>query len=830
MTKILIANRGEIACRIIETCKRLNFSTVAIYSDADKKAKHVRLANESFYIGKSKAQESYLSNGTIIKAALKSKVDAIHPGFGFLSENEKFAQQVIDAGIIWIGPAPNSIKSMGNKDTARELAIKSNLPICPGLKNEEIDQSGLEDKCGRIGYPILIKASAGGGGIGMKVANSYKELIKLIKQTKNLAEKSFGNSDIFIEKFISNARHIEIQVFGMGEQKAIHLYERDCSLQRRFQKIIEESPAPKIKEGIINEMAKDAVKFTSNQQYEGVGTVEFIYDLDENKYYFLEMNTRIQVEHPVTECITKLDLVELQIRYALNLNFNLFSQYNVKKSGHSMECRLYAEDPSQNFLPSPGKITKLRIPKLNNNIRLDIGVGEGDEIPHYYDPMIAKIISIGSNREEAIQILLVFLLKFKLEGINTNQNFLITLLKNETFKKANHNTKFIENNLELLTKNFNIKLNHSKKVIEESMDNDAANEIYLPNNKLNYTNEDEESFNKIISQSSNQKSSNDYTDLDLKKFDNIITNNNTHKKLDIPLNKNISGKIYEEPKFFPGGDKYMLIEFGNIMNIELNFIAQNLAQAIKTHKIKGIYETAPSFASMLIHYDPDQIRFNDLKKEVQLLFNSLGSTDNIEINSRIFSFPTVYLDKWTKECIEDYSLKIAKKTPDPEFIVELNNLEDTKQFVRVHSGTEYWVSALGFWPGLPFMMPLDPRCVLTAPKYNPPRTWTPKGTVGMGGSSTAIYPDRLPGGYQIFGIIPVPIWDSQKSFSVFENSICLFRPGDRVKFIPSTYEEFDHISNKVKEGTYDYNIIEYQKFSVKNYKNWLNTIDKNKRF
>ena len=224
------------------------------------------------------------------------------------------------------------------------------------------------------------------------------------------------------------------------------------------------------------------------------------------------------------------------------------------------------------------------------------------------------------------------------------------------------------------------------------------------------------------------------------------------------------------------------------------------------------------------------LKFNDLKSELKSLVNSLGPSDDIEINSRIFSFPTVYLDKWTKECVEDYSSKIAKKKPDPELITELNNLESTEQFVRVHSGTEYWVSAIGFWPGLPFMMALDPRCKLTVPKYNPPRTWTPKGTVGMGGASTSIYPDRLPGGYQIFGIIPVPIWDTKKSFPVFENNICLFQPGDRVKFVPTTYEEFDHVSKKVEDGTYDYNIIEYQKFSVKNYKKWLTTIDQTKRF
>ena len=830
MHKILIANRGEIACRIIETCKKLNILTVAVYSDADITSKHVRLADESIYIGKSKAQESYLSSNTIISAALKSKADAIHPGFGFLSENDNFAQQVIDSGIVWIGPKPDLIKSMGNKDKARELAINSNLPVCPGLKNNEINDTKLEDKCQKIGYPILIKASAGGGGIGMQIAKTYEELIELIKKTKSMAKKSFGNSDVFLEKYISNARHIEIQVFGLGENKAIHFYERDCSLQRRFQKIIEECPAPNIKEDIINKMAKDAVEFTSNQKYEGAGTVEFIYDLDQNKYYFLEMNTRIQVEHPVTESVTKIDLVELQIRYALNLNFHIMTQYSIKKVGHSIECRLYAEDPSKNFLPSPGKIIKLRIPKLDDNIRLDLGVGEGDTIPFYYDPMIAKIISIGNDREEAINILINFLLKFKLEGISTNQNFLVTLLQDKTFKTAKHNTKFIEMNLDSLTANLNTALDINKKIIKKKNNKNILNKKYLTQSFEKYTEKDENFFEKIISQSSNKSNLENYTESDLKAFDNITTNNYISTKGSNFLNNNFSGKIYEIPKFLIAGDKYMLIEFGNIMNLELNFMAQNLAQAIQINKIKGVYETAPSFASMLIHYDPDKIRFNDLKKEIQLLYNSFGKSDNIEISSRVFSFPTVYLDKWTEECINDYSLKIAKKTPDPEFIVELNNLEDTDQFVRVHSGTEYWVAALGFWPGLPFMMPLDPRCILTAPKYNPPRTWTPKGTVGMGGSSTAIYPDRLPGGYQIFGIIPVPIWDTQKKFSVFDKSICLFKPGDRVKFIPTTYEEFESVSDKVNEGTYDYNIIEYQKFSVKNYKEWLKKIDKNKRF
>lgn len=288
--------------------------------------------------------------------------------------------------------------------------------------------------------------------------------------------------------------------------------------------------------------------------------------------------------------------------------------------------------------------------------------------------------------------------------------------------------------------------------------------------------------------------------------------------------------IYEEPRFLPGGDRFMLIEFGDEMNLEMNFMGQGLATAIEEQKPKGIIETAPCFASTLIHYEPEQISYADAKKLMTELIGSLGPSEDLELVSRLFYFPTVYLDPWTKECVEDYCNKIVKKTWDPQFIAELNELSNVEQFVRVHSGTEYWVASLGFWPGLPFMMPLDPRCVLTAPKYNPPRTWTPQGTVGMGGASTAIYPVATPGGYQIFARTPVPIWDTNRRFPVFHDSICLFQPGDRVRFVPCSVDEFEIIERQVAEGTYEYNVVEYQKFSVANYKAWVETLDAKARF
>ncbi|MDC0862047.1 carboxyltransferase domain-containing protein [Alphaproteobacteria bacterium] len=299
---------------------------------------------------------------------------------------------------------------------------------------------------------------------------------------------------------------------------------------------------------------------------------------------------------------------------------------------------------------------------------------------------------------------------------------------------------------------------------------------------------------------------------------------------DPDLKSEIFKGMYDEPKYLPGGDKYLLVEFGNIMNLELNFKAQGLAKAIEQANINGIYETLPCFASMIVHYNPDEIKYGDLKNELKSLVNNLEISDNTIVESRLFRFPTVYLDKWTKEAVEDYVTKITYKKPDPEFIVELNNLDNVEHFVRVHSSTEYWVASLGFWPGLPFTMPLDPRCKLTAPKYNPPRTWTPKGAIGMGGSSTAIYPDKLPGGYQIFARTPVPIWDPEKRFSIFKDSVCLFKPGDRIKFDPCSYEEFESIERKIIDESYEYNVMENHKFSIKDYKNWVTKLDWKKKF
>ncbi len=289
--------------------------------------------------------------------------------------------------------------------------------------------------------------------------------------------------------------------------------------------------------------------------------------------------------------------------------------------------------------------------------------------------------------------------------------------------------------------------------------------------------------------------------------------------------------IYEQPRFSPGGDRYLLIEFGDEMNLDLNFMAQGLAAALDDDPIDGIIETAPAFASILVHYEPERIGYDDLERELGRLIAAQGPSDDIEMDSRLFYFPTLYLDPWSRECIDDYRQKInPDKEHDPEFVARINGLRDVAQFVRVHSGTEYWAASLGFWPGLAFLMPLDPRCRLTAPKYNPPRTWTPQGTLSMGGMSTAIYPVASPGGYQLFGRTPLPIWDRDGRFEEFGGELCLFRPGDRIKFVPCTMEEYEDAERRIADGSYRYNIVEYQRFSVGNYKAWVSKLDLSVRF
>ena len=443
MEKLLIANRGEIACRIIQSCERLGMATVAVHSDADAGSAHVALADEAIAIGPAPARESYLCIDKILDAARQSGATAIHPGYGFLSENVEFARAVEQAGLTWVGPAPQSIADMGDKERARAIARSAGVPVLPGSARFHPDHpAGLETAAREVGFPLLVKAAAGGGGIGMRRVDAPDDLAAVVQATQSMAEKAFGDAGIYMERLISNARHIEVQVFGFGDGQAIHLYDRECSIQRRFQKIIEEAPAPNLPDSIRGLLHASAVALASAQQYSGAGTVEFIYDCDRQQAWFLEMNTRIQVEHPATEMITGIDLVAWQILQALG-RLHPPRQEDIVMRGHAVECRLYAERPEKNFLPSPGVIDTLAWPAEASDLRIDTGVRQGDRITPYYDPMIAKLIAHGRDRGNAIARLAAAMDDVVVNGPGTNARFLAEVLRDERYLAGDITTDFV---------------------------------------------------------------------------------------------------------------------------------------------------------------------------------------------------------------------------------------------------------------------------------------------------------------------------------------------------------------------------------------------------
>ncbi len=441
---LLIANRGEIACRIIRTARAMGIRTVAVYSDADAKALHVRQADEAAHIGPSPAAESYLRGDRIIAAALATGAEAIHPGYGFLSENAEFAQAVIDAGLIWVGPHPASITAMGLKDAAKTLMAAAGVPVTPGYLGEDQSPDLLAAKAGMIGYPVLIKAVAGGGGKGMRKVAAAADFADALASCQREATASFGNAHVLIEKYIQRPRHIEVQVFGDTHGNIVHLFERDCSLQRRHQKVIEEAPAPGMDEATREQLCAAAVKAAKAVDYVGAGTIEFIADASEglraDRIWFMEMNTRLQVEHPVTEEITGVDLVEWQLRVASGEALPK-RQDELSINGWAMEARLYAEDPAKGFLPSVGRLERCYFPE--EYVRVETGVEQGSDISPFYDPMIAKIVVESDCRENAIA-----LLRQKLEGlaiwpVKTNAAFLFNAVGHETFRSGDVTTGFI---------------------------------------------------------------------------------------------------------------------------------------------------------------------------------------------------------------------------------------------------------------------------------------------------------------------------------------------------------------------------------------------------
>ena len=442
MKKILVANRGEIAIRVMRSAKKMGIKTVAVFSEADRQARHVTFADEAVFIGPAPSSESYLVMDKIIEAAKNTNADAIHPGYGFLSENAIFAQKVEDAGMTFIGPKPHAIRIMGSKLAAKEAVRDYKIPMVPGIEEAITDVTLAKKIAKEIGFPVLIKASAGGGGKGMRVVENLEELPEQMERAISEATSAFGDGSVFIEKYINSPRHIEIQVLADSHGNIIHLFERECSVQRRHQKVVEEAPSVVLTPAIRKAMGEAAVKVAMACDYVGAGTVEFL--LDENKnFYFLEMNTRLQVEHPVTELITGIDLVEQQIKAARGEVLSI-RQEDLLITGHALEVRVYAEDSLDNFSPNVGTLDVYKRPE-GKGVRLDDGYEQGQEIPIYYDPMIAKLITYGNTREEAIQLMLKAIQDYKIEGIKTTLPFGKFVCEHEAFTSGNFDTHFVKN-------------------------------------------------------------------------------------------------------------------------------------------------------------------------------------------------------------------------------------------------------------------------------------------------------------------------------------------------------------------------------------------------
>jgi acetyl-CoA carboxylase, biotin carboxylase subunit len=440
--KLLIANRGEIAVRIIRACREMGIESVAVFSEADREALHVQLADEAYCIGPKLSKESYLNVTNIISVAKLTGCDAIHPGYGFLAENADFAELCRECNITFVGPSPEAITKMGTKDIARETMKEAGVPIVPGSTGIINDIDEALELVARIQYPVIIKATAGGGGKGIRVAKNEQELVKGINITQQEALTAFGNPGVYIEKYIEDFRHVEIQVLADSYGNTIHLGERDCSIQRRLQKLLEETPSPALDGEIRAEMGNAAVKAAKAVDYSGAGTVEFIYDYRNRKFYFMEMNTRIQVEHPVTEMVTGIDLIKEQIRVASGERLTI-TQQEVTFTGWAIECRINAENPEKNFMPSAGKIN-MYLPPGGFGVRIDSAAYPGYTIPPYYDSMIAKVITYGNSREEAISRMKRALSEFVIEGIHTTIPFHLKLLEHESFVEGQFNTKFLE--------------------------------------------------------------------------------------------------------------------------------------------------------------------------------------------------------------------------------------------------------------------------------------------------------------------------------------------------------------------------------------------------
>ena len=724
--KLLIANRGEIAVRIIRAARELGIQTVQAHSTADAASLCVQLADEAVVIGPPKASKSYLNMEAVLAAARQSGADAIHPGYGFLSENAAFAENVEKAGLVFVGPNAETIRRMGDKVAARQAAITAGVPTVPGSTGRVDDPGAAGEVAARLGYPVMIKAAAGGGGRGIRIASDVAELDRLIPQASAEAQAAFGDGGLYIEKLIPNARHIEVQVLGDGN-RVVHCFERECSLQRRRQKVWEEAPSPVLTPEVRAKICTSAVQLAQSVNYRGAGTLEYLYDGRDGAFFFIEMNTRIQVEHPVTEMITGIDLVREMLRIAGGEPLRL-RQEDIRLRGHAIEVRINAEDPARDFMPFPGKVETLRVPG-GPGTRFDTLLYAGYQVPPFYDSLLGKLIVWDESRSEAIARLSRALGELEITGIATTKPLHQALAADPDVQQAAFHTRWLEAWL-------------------------AA------------------------------------------------------KANPPPLSPNFAapakgGEPTMPIRYSYGGDEHIFVECDEEMSLEAFFKSLSITNAVKDAKIKGVTEICPANASFQIKFDPDVIAPEAMLAELKRLEAAAGLGGSV-LKTRIIEIPVFYNDPWTHETLMKFRERHQDpKSTDIEYAARVNNLAAVEDFVKAHSSSPWFVSMVGFVAGLPFLYQMvDRKRQLEVPKYLRPRTDTPKLTVGHGGCFGCIYSVRGAGGYQMFGITPMPIYDPNQKIGYLRDFMCLFKPGDIVKWKPIDRVAYDQTVADVEAGRF----------------------------
>jgi acetyl-CoA carboxylase biotin carboxylase subunit len=737
--RLLIANRGEIAVRIIRAAQELGLATVQVYSKADKEQLAVRLADESIEIGPAQASKSYLSRDAILAAAKATGADAIHPGYGFLAENAEFAAAVEAAGLVFVGPTAQSIRLMGDKVAAREVAAAAGVPTVPGSRGRLESPEAAFALVKTTGFPVMIKAAAGGGGRGIRIARSATEFHHLMPQAQAEALAAFGDGGLYVEKLIEGARHIEVQVLGDGHD-VIHCFERECSLQRRRQKVWEEAPSPSLTSAIREKLCSSAVALAKAVHYRGAGTIEYLYDDRGHEYYFLEMNARIQVEHPVTEMVTGIDLVREMIRIAGGEPLRI-RQDQVRIHGHAIEVRINAENPAKGFAPNPGTVTALNVPG-GNGVRFDSMLYPGYTVPPFYDSLLGKLIVHDENRASAIQRLDRALGELNVEGLATTKPLHQALARDPDVQAGRFHTAWLE--------------------------------PWLASHAAN-----------------------------LAAAEAVPAAHITPKTARESAPPATGGHSPMQTRFSFGGDEHIFAEVDEAMSLEAFFKSLFITNAVRDAKIKGVTEICPANASYQVKFDPDLIKPDDMLAELKRLDSATEKSEPV-ITTRIIEIPVLYNDPWTHETL----MRFRERHQDPnssdiEYAARINGLDGIDGFIKAHSSAPWFVSMVGFVAGLPFLYQMvERKRQIQAPKYLRPRTDTPKLTVGHGGCFGCIYSVRGAGGYQMFGITPMPIYDPDQNISYLRDFMCLFKPGDIVKWKPIDRPAYDAAVADVEAGRF----------------------------